>query len=32
MRKILITLVLIIVANNLTAQDYKFGKVSKQEL
>ncbi len=32
MKKILITLVLIIVANNLTAQDYKFGKVSKQEL
>ncbi len=32
MKKILITLILIIVANNLTAQDYKFGKVSKQEL
>ena len=32
MKKVLFTLMLALVANSLIAQDYKFGKVSKEEL
>ncbi|SNR44097.1 protein of unknown function [Lutibacter agarilyticus] len=32
MKKVLFTLILALVANSLMAQDYKFGKVSKEEL
>lgn len=32
MKKVLSTLILVLVVNSLIAQDYKFGKVSKEEL
>jgi len=32
MKKVLFTLILALVANSIIAQDYKFGKVSKEEL
>jgi len=32
MKKIICTLIILIVINQITAQDYKFGKVSKEEL
>ena len=32
MKKILCTLIIVFITNSLIAQDYKFGKVSKQEL
>ena len=32
MRKLIIALIIVVMANQISAQNYKFGKVSKEEL